>query len=140
MTVAIWIRMPETIWEGDRRRSKEERMLMSNEEFYRHVADKATSHMLENIKKVLISKALEEKNLSKIVKRLPKIENKATDRLRRLPNCRDNWEWASFEVRTIKTRRRQMQILPPRLKNRSWAAFPPIQQQKADEVIEEKVL
>ena len=50
----IWIRMrPETIWEGDRRRSKEERMLMSNEEIYRHVADKATSHMLENIKKVL---------------------------------------------------------------------------------------
>ena len=43
---------PETIWEGDRRRSKEERMLMSNEEVY-HVADKATSHMLENIKKVL---------------------------------------------------------------------------------------
>ena len=84
----IWIRMrPETIWEGDRRRSKEERMLMSNEEIYRHVADKATSHMLENIKKsIKISKRRlkNKKSIKKLVKRLPKIENKATDRLRRL--------------------------------------------------------
>ena len=62
-------------------------MLMSNEEFYRHVADKATSHMLENIKKsIKISKRRlkNKKSIKKLVKRLPKIENKATDRLRRL--------------------------------------------------------
>ena len=133
----IWIRMrPETIWEGDRRRSKEERMLMSNEEVYRHVADKATSHMLENIKKsVKISKRRlkNKKSIKKLVKRLPKIENKATDRLRRLTQLsrqvgmgvilkyghKDDEAVADANITVT-------------VENRSRVAFPPIQQQKAE--------
>ena len=139
----IWIRMrPETTWEGDRRRSREERVLMSNEEIYRHVADRATSHMLENIRKsvkVTARRLKKKTSIKKLVKRLPAIENKATDRLRRLTQLSRK---LGMGVILKYGQKDDEAITDPNItvtvENRSRIAFPQIEKRKAEAVIEEK--
>ena len=140
----IWVRMrPETVWEGDGRRSKEERILMANEEAYRHVADEATTYMLENIKKsVKVTKKLVKKRVKKkkAVEKIPRIENIAADRLQRLTQLSrrvgmgislkygDRDDKAMIDSELMNT-----------FENRSRIAFPPVVVKDVEEeVVEEK--
>ena len=139
----IWVRMrPETVWEGDGRRSKEERILMANEEAYRHVADEATTYMLENIKSVKVTKKLvkKEEKKKKAVEKIPRIENVAADRLQRLTQLSrrvgmgislkygDRDDEAMIDSELMNT-----------FENRSRIAFPPVVVKDVEEeVVEEK--